>query len=140
MEIDQKDKGIFLVNLLAIVFDPSSKRILIAKRENDPNIKELSWVFPGGRPNHSNNLEDELKKLVNSSLNINLSVDKQMYAKTYPENNKILSIYYLCTYLGGSPETKEKFKEFKWIYPNEVNRYFTTSIHPRILEILSKLI
>jgi 8-oxo-dGTP pyrophosphatase MutT (NUDIX family) len=45
-------KGVFLVNLLGIIYDPVAKKVLIGRRENDPHLKDLSWVFPGGRPDY----------------------------------------------------------------------------------------
>jgi len=46
--MEQKTKTPFQVILLSVIFDPAKRKILIGKRENDPNIPKLSWVFPGG--------------------------------------------------------------------------------------------
>jgi len=39
------DRGVFLVNVLGIVYNPKTKKILIGLRENDPYVPELSWQF-----------------------------------------------------------------------------------------------
>jgi len=42
IDFNQFDKGVFIVNVLGVVYDPKTKLILIGHRENDPFIKELS--------------------------------------------------------------------------------------------------
>lgn len=61
MDWAQFDRGVFLVNVLGIVYNPKTREILIGKREEDPYIKELSWCFPGGRPDYEDDLEFYLK-------------------------------------------------------------------------------
>lgn len=135
----QFKKGVFLVNILGIVYDAKTKRILIGKRENDPYIKELSWAFPGGRPEYSNDLEFYLKQEIKIKTGIEIRVEKIIFAKTYPENRQFLSIYYLCTPTGGAEKADEKFIEIKWIKPSEIKNYFTTSLHPALFEYLKNL-
>ncbi len=139
MNWSQFNKGIFLVNVLGIVYDFKTKRILIGKRENDPYIKELSWCFPGGRPNYNDDLEFYLKSEVKAKTNVNVEIEQVIFAKTYPEKREFLSIYYLCKPIENVAKAGDGFVEVKWIKPIEVNRYFTTSIHPKILQFLKKL-
>src|SRR3989344_2044838 len=91
MEWKEFDKGIFLVNVLGIIFNPETKKILIGRRENDPYIKEL------------------------------------------------LSIYYLCEVVGGKEKAGEDFVELKWVKPEEIEKYFTTSFHPKLKEYIMNL-
>lgn len=139
MDWSQFNKGVFLVNVLGIVYDPNTKRILIGKRENDPYIKELSWCFPGGRPNYNDDLEFYLKSEVKAKTDIDVEIKQIIFAKTYPEKREFLSIYYLCEPIDGVAKASKRFVEVKWIKPIEVNKYFTTSIHPKILQFLKKL-
>lgn len=133
-------RGVFLVNLLAIIYDPKSGKILIGRREADPYIKELSWCFPGGRPAYEEELENYLKLEVKKKTNLDIDVVDVLFAKTYPEQRKLLSIYYLALPRNiGEEKPGEKFVELKWVRPTEVREYFTTSIHPRILKILESL-
>lgn len=55
----QFDRGVFLVNCLAIVYKKG--KILIGRMEKDKYIKELTWSFPGGRPTYDRPLEESLK-------------------------------------------------------------------------------
>ncbi|MFA7243958.1 MAG: NUDIX domain-containing protein [Patescibacteria group bacterium] len=139
MDFNIFGKGVFVVNLLAIVYDEKQKKILIGKRENDPNIPKLSWCFPGGRPGYEEDLEFSLIKEVKKKTGIEVRVKEVVFAKTYPEKQEFLSIYYLCEPYEGMEQAGESFKELMWIKPTEVTKYFTTSIHPKVLEYLTKL-
>ena len=139
MDWSEFNRGVFLLNVLAIVYDPETRQILIGRRENDPYLKELSWCFPGGRPAYEQDLEHYLKLEVNKKTGLNTEVEKIIFAKTYPEKREFLSIYYQCRVIGGQEKADEKFVEIKWIKPTDVQNYFTTSLHPKVLEYLKAL-
>lgn len=139
MDWNQFDRGVFLVNVLAIIYDPKTKNILIGRRENDQFIEELTWCFPGGRPNYQNDLEEYLKIEVKKKTNLEIEPKKVIFAKTYPEKREFLSIYYLCDLIGGEEKVGEKFVELKWVKSSEIKNYFTTSLHPKLLELLRTL-
>lgn len=135
----QFNKGVFLVNVLGIIYNAKTKQILIGRRENDPHIKELSWTFPGGRPAYDNELEYYLKNEIKIKTGVDADVDKIVFAKTYPEKRDFLSIYYLCKPTGGLERAGGSFVEIKWVKPPEVKQYFTTSLHPVLFEYLKSL-
>ena len=137
MEWHKFDHGVFLVVLQAIVYNPDTGMILIGKRENDPNMPELSWTFIGGR-SHYDELDDSVRRIVKEKSGIDVEVKDVVFSKTYPENRKIMSIYFMTTYDKGLPKS-EHFAEFKWVRPTDVKRYFTTSLHPKVYEFLVKL-
>ncbi len=141
MDLSKFDRGVFLVNLLAIIYSPKTRKILIGKRENDPHIKELSWVFPGGRPGYEKDLEHYLQKEIKEKTGVDVNVKDAVFAKTYPEKREFLSVYYYCECELTSGEEKPggNLVELKWVKPREVENYFTTSLHPRILEYLKTL-
>ncbi|MBI1973680.1 NUDIX domain-containing protein [Candidatus Micrarchaeota archaeon] len=135
----QFDRGVFLVNVLGIVYDPKQGRILIGRRENDPHLKELSWCFPGGRPSYDADLEEYVRHKVKEKTNLKVGEERVIFAKTYPEKREFLSVYYVCAANAGCEKPMNGFVELKWVKPTEVKRYFTTSLHPRIYEFLRKL-
>ncbi|MFA4827297.1 MAG: NUDIX domain-containing protein [Candidatus Shapirobacteria bacterium] len=139
MDWTQFDKGVFLVNVLAIVYNPQTRQILIGRRQNDQHIKELSWCFPGGRPAYEEDLEYYLKLEVKKKVNLDIDIKKIIFAKTYPEKREFLSIYYHCEVVSGQEKRGEKFVDTKWIKPTEVQTYFTTSLHPKLLDYLKSL-
>lgn len=139
MNWERFDRGVYLVNVLGIIYDSKNRNILIGLRKNDPFIKELTWCFPGGRPGYSEDLEYYLIEEIKKKTNLKVEIESIIFAKTYPEDRKFLSIYYFCKAKAGSEKAGEKFKELKWIKPLEIINYFTTSLHPKLLEYLNDL-
>jgi len=135
----QFKRGVFLVNVLGIVYNSKTKMVLIGRRQNDPFIKELTWSFPGGRPSYDLNLEDYLRSEIKKKTGLAVKVKETIYAKTYPEKREFLSIYYLCEPASGDEQAGEKFMELKWVKPVEVKKYFTTSLSPKLFEYLETL-
>ena len=133
------EKGVFLVNVVGIIFDPKTRKILIGKRENDPYVKELTWCFPGGRPNYNEELEEALKRQIKRKTGLNVESLGAVFAKIYPEKPEFLTIYYLCEVIEGKEKAAEKLVEIKWVKPEEVERYFTTSFHPKLKEYILNL-
>jgi len=113
-------RGVFLVNVLGIIYNPKTGSVLIGKRENDPYLPNLSWGFPGGRPAYEDDLEYYLKKEIKKKTGLEVEVEKVVFAKTYPEKREFLSIYYQCYIIGGEEAPGEKFTELKWAKPTEL--------------------
>jgi len=139
MKLEEFDKGVFLVNLLGIVYNPETKKILIVRRENDPYIKKLTWCFPGGRPNYKEDLEDALKRIIKNKTGLKVESLGAVFAKAYPEKKEFLSIYYLCEVIGGKEKASKDFIKMKWVSPKEIEKYFTTSFHPKLKEYIMNL-
>ncbi len=139
MEWKEFDRGVFLVIVLGIIFDPNKKKILIGRRENDEHIKELTWCFPGGSPEYGEELEDSLKREIKKKTGLKVESLGAVFAKAYPEKKEFLSIYYLCKVVGGEEKAGEDFSEIKWVSPEELEKYFTTSFHPKLKEYIMSL-
>ncbi|MBN2095393.1 MAG: NUDIX domain-containing protein [Candidatus Aenigmarchaeota archaeon] len=145
MDLSKLDKGVFLVNVQGIVYNPVSRKILIGRRAKDPYIEKLTWTFPGGRAGYGPDLEDSLREQIRKKTGLDVVVREVIFAKTYPEERKILSIYYLCEpveaagpVLGGL-KVGEGFTELRWVKPTEVAQYFTTSLHRTLFDYLETL-
>ena len=139
MDWSQFDRGVFLVNVLAIVYNSKTKKILIGRRENDEYIKELTWCFPGGRPKYGEELESALKREIKAKTGLVIESLGTIFAKVYPEKKDFLTIYYLCEVTGGIEKAAESFKELKWVKPEDVEKHFTTSFHPKLKEYILNL-
>ncbi|MFA4907497.1 MAG: NUDIX domain-containing protein [archaeon] len=139
MDWNSFGSGVFLVNVLGIVYDPKTRKILIGRRKSDPYLKMLSWCFPGGRPAYKTDLEFYLKREVKAKTGLEVEVKKVVFAKTYPEKREFLSIYYFCEFAGGREKAGEKFVELKWVKPSQAKKYFTTSLHQKLLDYLKTL-
>jgi 8-oxo-dGTP diphosphatase len=131
--------GIFVVIVLGIVYDTLTKKILIGRRVRDPHIKELTWAFPGGKPEYSEDLDEAVKREVKEETNLNVESLGTIFAKTYPEKKELLSIYYLCEVKSGKEKAGDDFVELKWVKPEELEKYFKTSFHPKLKEYIMNL-
>jgi 8-oxo-dGTP diphosphatase len=137
----KQENGIFLVILLGIIFDPSTRKILIGKRIKDKYLKKLTWAFPGGRPYFHEDLEKALKREIKEETNLNVESLGSVFAKVYPEKENLLAIYYLCEIKSGKEKPGEDFVELKWVNPEELQKYFktSTSFHPKLKEYILNL-
>lgn len=129
----------FKIIVLGIVFNPETRKILIGKRENDAYIKELTWSFPGGDINIGNEPEETLKDEIKKKTGLNVESLGAVFARITDEKPEFMLIYYLCEVIGGKEKAGEKFKEIKWINPEEIEKYFTTSFHPKLKEYIMNL-
>ncbi len=129
----------FTVILLGVVFDPKNKKILIGKRENNPHIAKLSWCFPGGRLNYSEEMDSTLKQKIKEKTGLDVKNLGSIFSKTYPEKKEFLAIYFLCEAVSEGEKVGGDFVELKWVKPEELENHFTTSFHPHLKEYILNL-
>ena len=125
--------------LLAVIYNPKEKKILIGRRENDIYLKNLTWCFPGGKPNYKEELEVVLKKKVKLKTGLEIENLGSVFSKTYSEKRDLLAIYYLCERIGGKEKPGDDLVELKWVSPEELEKHFTTSFHPDLKEYIMNL-
>jgi len=129
----------FSVILLGVIFDPKTRKILIGRRENDPYIKELTWCFPGGEYDSTEDIDKVLKKKIKLKTGYDVKNLGSIFSKTYPEKKDLLAIYFLCEVFKGEEKANDDLKELKWVSPEEIEKHFTTSFHPRLKEYIMNL-
>ena len=139
IKIGEYEKGIFSVIVLGIVYDPKEKKILIGRRENDPDVPKLTWAFPGGRPEYGEELEEAVKREIKEETGLEVENLGAIFAKIYPEKREFLGVYYLCEKISGKEIPGDNFVELKWVSPEDVEEHFTTSFHPNLKEYILNL-
>ena len=137
--MEQGIKAPFHVILLGVIFDPGKRKILIGRRENDPDIPKLSWVFPGGKLLHGEDLDKKLKQMIEEETGLNVKNLGTIFSKVYPEKEDLLSVYFLCESIGGDEKPGGDLVELKWVSPDEIEKHFTTSFHPHLKEYIFNL-
>lgn len=123
-------------------------KVLIGKRgEQDPYVKHLSWVFPGGMM-HSLNFEKELIIYIKHETGFTVKVDKIVHARIHPDNIndkvKIIALYFHCFIVSGKQKAGGYKKrvpliKLKWVQPTAVVRYFTTSTSDEVMNFLKRI-
>ena len=130
----------FNVIVLGIIFDPKTKKILIGKGENYPDIPELTWCFPGGELLIGEEIDAALKKKIKLKTGYSVKNLGTFFSKTYPEKSNLLAVYFLTQVFEGKEKPGDDLKELKWIEPKELEKYFTTSFHKKLKEFLLDLV
>ncbi len=134
-----EDKPRFEVLILAVIFDTTKKKILIGKKGGELSIPETTWVFPGGRANHEEDLDQSLKKAILKKTGYTTKNLGAIFAKTYPEKRDLASIYFFCEHIEGEEKAGDDLTELKWVDPEELENHFTTSFHPKLKEFILNL-
>jgi len=130
----------FEVVILGIIFDPKKKKILIGRRENDPNITELKWCFPGGRLKQGEDVDQALKRVLKLKTGYGVKNLGAIFSKTYPEKPELVSVYFLTQVFEGNEKPGDDIVELKWVSPKELEKHFTTSFHRKLKEFLNELV
>ncbi len=130
----------FRVIVLGIIFDPKTKKILIGKRENDPNIPELTWCFPGGELLSGEEIDAALKNKIKLKTGYSVKNLGTFFSKTYPEKSNLLAVYFLTQVFEGEKKPGDDLKELKWVEPKDLEKYFTPSFHKKLKEFLLDLV
>lgn len=133
------EDGYFMNILLGIVFDKDKKQILIIKREDDPYLKSLKWCFPGGKADQSEELSKSLRRAIKEKTGYQVDILGCIFSRIMPEKKDFILSYYLCEIVGGQEQAGGSAKELKWVRPNELRKYFTTSLDPALEEYLMSL-
>ena len=120
--------------------DPKAKKILIGKRENDSDIPELSWCFPGGRLLVGEEIDATLKKKIKLKTGYEVKNLGTFFSKTYEEKSNLLAVYFLTQVFEGEEKAGDDLTELKWVEPKELEKYFTTSFHKKLKQFLLELV
>lgn len=139
MKESSSKENSFMVVLLGIVFDTEKRKILIIRREKDEYIKNLTWAFPGGKLEPNEKIEDSLKREVKEETGYNVEILGSVFSRVSPEKKDLVLIYYLCEVLSGKERASDDAKELKWVQPEELRGYFTTSFEPALEEYINNL-
>jgi ADP-ribose pyrophosphatase YjhB (NUDIX family) len=139
LSVSNSKNGLFFVVSLGIIFDTEKRMILIGKRINDPYVQKLSWSFPGGVPPYDEDTERHLEKVIKRKTGVEVKNLGCIFARILNDNNNILLMYYLCELVGGKEKAMDDMVELKWVKPEELEKYFTTSFDPRLKEYILHL-
>lgn len=129
----------FEVIVLGIIFDPAKKKILIGRRENDPETPELTWCFPGGRIIPGEEIDTALKKHIKAKTGYEIKNLGTFFSKTYDEKEDLLAVYFLTQVFEGKEKPGDDIVELKWAKPKELEKYFTKSFHKKLKQFLIEL-
>lgn len=119
----------------------ASGKVLIISRNDPENYKdgtELKWVFPGGKPELNETLEEAVVREVKQETGFNTKVIKEISRRTHP--NSGVSVIYFATELA-SLKVKpirdvHEVNKVIWADISELKDYFTTDLDPGVAKYL----
>lgn len=135
---ETNEKG-FMVHIIGVIFDPSTKKILIGRKEDDEDLPGFTWGFIGGRAKQGEDVDKTLKEWVSSKTGLTVKNLGAIFSKTYPEVENLIGVYFLCESFEGELKEGNGIVELKWVDPEELENHFTTSFHPRLKEYILSL-
>lgn len=130
----------FTIFVIGIIFDPIKKKILIGRKEKDRYLPNLTWHFPGDPLKKGEDIDKALKEIVKRKTGLTVKNIGTFFSKTYPENPNYFSVYFLTEAFEGEEKIGGDLVELKWVSPNEIESYFTTSFHRKLKEFLIDLV
>lgn len=138
--IGSHHKDTLIIGLGIIV---NKGKVLIGqKKEKDPHVKELTWVFPGGKFN-SLDFERELTSKIKEETGLSVYINQLVHARLIPDSPekkvKIIALYYHCTPVSGKENAGGNLKKLSWVEPTKVFHYFTTSTADEVVSFLGTI-
>jgi len=138
--IGQNKKEVIVVGLGMIA---KEGRVLIGQRKDpDPYVKELTWIFPGGKFK-SLDFEKELIKHLKKETGLDVYINQLVHARLIPDSPekkvKIIALYYHCTPISGKGKAGGSLEKLEWVPVMKVFHYFTTSTADEVVSFLGTL-
>ncbi|MBT4257994.1 NUDIX hydrolase [archaeon] len=125
--------------VLGVIYNPAEKKILIGRRENDKEMPNLTWCFPGGRLLPGDEVDEALKRKIKEKTGYNIKNLGSIFSNIYKEKKDLLATYFLTEVFTGEEKVGGDLVELKWVDPEELEGYFNTTFHSRLKEFLVHL-
>ncbi len=137
--MENKEKNLFKVFVAGIIFDPAKRKILIARKENDAYLEGVTWCFPGAKLMNGDDMDKKLKSQIKEKTGYDVKNLGAIFSKVYPEQEDLMTVYFLCEIFQGEEKAGGDLVELKWVSPEEIESHFTTSFHTRLKEYIMNL-
>jgi len=125
---------------LGIITNSQGKVLIGARKNKDPWVKNLTWVFPGGKI-ESLDFEKEVAREVKEETGLTVVARNLIAARVHPDSGfkpvQIVALYFHCESLSRKrPKPSGDLAKLKWVKPTEVFKYFTTSTCDEVTKFL----
>ncbi len=137
--MEDKKSDEFKVILIGVIFDTKTRKILLGKRQKDPHIPKLTWCFPGGKLIPGEKMDTTFKRKIKEKTGYEIKNLGTIFSQKYPEKDNFVAIYFLAQVFKGEEKPGDDLVELKWVKPEQVENYFTTSFHTRLKEYIINL-
>ena len=125
-----REVGMSSTIVLGVIIDRKENKVLIGRRREDKDFPELKWAFPGGRLKIGEAVVDATRRKIREETALEVVNVEVRFVRIPPEKRDLIVIYASCDFAGGKQKPRGDFSETKWVKPTDIEKYFTTSIHP----------
>lgn len=118
----------------------SGQQVLVGKTRSDKlsDFGGLAYVFPGGRVEEAETLEEAVVRELQEETGLDISVEKQIGQRNHPVTDHRIH-YFLCQVENGDKEgmgpQNDDLEALEWISLTELVKYMPT-VSPILLEYL----
>jgi len=128
------EKELFYVKVVGIIFDTTSRKVLLGK-----NYGDTSYSFLEGNLNHEEELDVCLKRVVKEKTGFKVHNLGAVYAENMLEDKSKLKIHFLCEVGEGEEKKGENVEEIIWIKPSGVEDKLGMKLPSRLHEYMLNL-
>jgi len=113
----------FKVMLVGIIFDPATKKILLAKRKKNPEHHcEYKWCFPGGKLFPGEEVNTEFKKIIKEKTGYKIKMLGPVFSGLHPIKKDYIAMYFLSEAYAGKQKPGMDIIDLKWVKAKEVKK------------------
>jgi ADP-ribose pyrophosphatase YjhB (NUDIX family) len=128
---------------LGIIVNEKGEVLIGARTKKDLIVKNLSWVFPGGKM-ESLDFSAETKKGIKKETNLDVEIKTLITSRIHPDvslgNTQVIALYFYCQVISkGNFKAGGDLKKLLWVKPTDVFKYFTTSTSDEVTKFLVTL-
>lgn len=135
--VGMNKKDVIIIGLGIIV---KGRKVLIGQRkEKDVHVKDLTWVFPGGKF-ESLDFRSEVRREIQEETSLDVEVLDLVHARLHPDSPekkvRIVALYFHCKPISAKIEPGGDLNKLKWVKASSVCKYFTTSTADEVMNFL----
>jgi ADP-ribose pyrophosphatase YjhB (NUDIX family) len=124
----------FNVKIIGILFNPSTRRILIGRNKGEKNLSFLE-----GDLKYDEELDIGLKRVAKEKTGYIIHNLGAVYAENRLKDKEALRIYFLCEATEGRENPSNKIAEIRWIKPKEIEKQLRKKLPTRLKEYILNL-
>ncbi len=124
----------FRVKIIGILFNPSTRRVLVGKNKGDKNLS-----FLDGELKYNEELDVGLKRVAKEKTGYIIHNLGAVYARNKLKDKESLQIYFLCEATEGRQTPGKRVAEIRWVRPKEVEKLIHEKLPTRLREYILNL-
>ena len=128
------EKELFYVKIVGIIFDTTTRKILVGK-----GPEEVNYSFLEGDLSHDEELDACLKRVTKEKTGFDVHNLGAVYSENCLQDKTKIKLHFLCQIKAGEEKLGEDVKELIWVKPSEVEEKLGVKLPSRLHEYVTNL-